>query len=145
MLGSLCATHRDPPCLNQMARQNAFYESTYLVSFYIQYVLRGSLHNDIEFENLINSRIFMEFEMFFECGILAVSVSRDPLAQCLRSSYLRTACYECRMWRCLFYRLKITNLEHTFKTDQSKLTAQSIAYAQKTDLFSLNLSFLLKL
>ena len=38
-------------------------------------MLRGSLSNDIEFKNLIKSGIFMEFEMFFEDGILAVSVS----------------------------------------------------------------------
>ena len=50
----------------------------YLVS--TSNVLRGSLCNNIEFKNLIKSGIFMIFEMFFESGILAVSVSRDPLA-----------------------------------------------------------------
>ena len=36
-------------------------------------MLRGSLCNDIEFKNLIKSGIFIEFEIFFEGGILAVS------------------------------------------------------------------------
>ena len=43
-------------------------------------MLRGSLCHDTEFKNLIKSGIFMDFEMFFEGGILAVSVSRDSLA-----------------------------------------------------------------